>query len=93
MTSPHRPGTAKDNETMTQFEINKNAPIVMENRELSSVEIPPGISFAVDDGQELLRVSPEGFYVRGKLLEQDENEARAVFDAFTSWLSGMGILF
>lgn len=44
--------------------------------------------FATDpsDNKELLRISQDGFYVRGVKLEQDENEARALFDAFKEWL-------
>ena len=39
---------------------------------------------------EMLRIAPDGFYVRGAKLEQDANEARAVFDAFTAWLRAQG---
>lgn len=36
---------------------------------------------------ELLRIERDGFYVRGIKLEQDANEARAVFEAIREWLS------
>lgn len=47
------------------------------------------IFFATQAGEqaEMLRVTPDGFYVRGVKLEQDADEARKVFDAFTEWLS------
>jgi hypothetical protein len=37
-------------------------------------------------GEEMLRCGPEGFYVRGKKVEQDDKEARAVYNAFKEWL-------
>ena len=36
---------------------------------------------------EMLRIAEDGFYVRGVKLPQDENEARAVFDALKEWLA------
>ena len=37
-------------------------------------------------GQEMLRVGPDGFWVRGVRVEQDEGEARAVYAAFKQWM-------
>ena len=37
-------------------------------------------------GAEMLRVSPEGFWVRGVRVEQDDNEAEAVYNAFKTWM-------
>lgn len=39
-------------------------------------------------GKEMLRISPEGFHVRGVKIEQDEGEARKVFEAFIEFLKG-----
>ena len=36
---------------------------------------------------EMLRVSPEGFWVRGKKVEQDDNEAQVVYNAFKAWMT------
>lgn len=36
--------------------------------------------------KEMLSFSPDGFYVRGIKIEQDENEAKHVHDTFISWL-------
>lgn len=36
---------------------------------------------------EMLRITPEGFYVRGVLVEQDEKEAQKVYQAFRSWMT------
>lgn len=38
-------------------------------------------------GEEILRLSPTGFYVRGVRLEQDSNEAKLVYNSFKEWLT------
>ena len=38
-------------------------------------------------GAEMLRVGPDGFWVRGKKVEQDDTEAEAVYNAFKSWMA------
>ena len=38
-------------------------------------------------GAEMLRVSPEGFWVRGQKVAQDDNEAEAVYNAFKAWMT------
>jgi hypothetical protein len=38
-------------------------------------------------GAEMLRVSPDGFWVRGKQVPQDDNEAQAVYNAFKAWMT------
>ena len=38
-------------------------------------------------GEEMIRLSPNGFWVRGVKLEQDDNEARIVYNAFKEWLT------
>ena len=35
---------------------------------------------------EMLRVSPEGFWVRGVKVEQDDGEAKKVYEAFKQWM-------
>jgi hypothetical protein len=74
--------------------------IVIEGSNLAPPDTPKstwGIIFISDDsvlnfytgttGEIMLKISPDGFYVRGKKLEQDESEARAVYDAFMTWLN------
>lgn len=39
------------------------------------------------DNSEMLRVSKEGFYVRGEKVPVDGNEATTVYEAFKSWLT------
>ena len=36
---------------------------------------------------EMLRVTPEGFWVRGVLVEQDDTEAETVYSAFKAWMA------
>lgn len=50
---------------------------------------PWSATFTGTDG-EMLRIASDGFYVRGVKLEQDGNEARAVFDAMQAWLKDHG---
>ena len=38
-------------------------------------------------GAEMLRVGPDGFWVRGVKVEQDANEAQAVYNAFKEWMT------
>lgn len=39
------------------------------------------------NGTEMLEVSENGFYVRGKKVPVDDNEAREVYNAFKEWLA------
>jgi hypothetical protein len=36
---------------------------------------------------EMLRVAKDGFYVRGKRVNQDDKEAEVVYNAFHQWLT------
>jgi hypothetical protein len=38
-------------------------------------------------GEEMLRVGPDGFWVRGVKVEQDAQEAQAVYNAFKQWMA------
>ena len=38
-------------------------------------------------GEEMLRVSPDGFWVRGVKVEQDDKEAQLVYNAFKEWMT------
>lgn len=35
---------------------------------------------------EMLKITPTGFYVRGVAVEQDADEAAAVYQAFKQWM-------
>lgn len=36
---------------------------------------------------EMLKISPNGFWVRGVKVEQDEREAKAVYEGFKAWMT------
>ena len=38
-------------------------------------------------GEEMLKIGPEGFWVRGVKVPQDEQEALAVYNAFKQWIA------
>lgn len=38
-------------------------------------------------GAEMLKVGPDGFWVRGVKVKQDDNEAQAVYNAFKQWMT------
>lgn len=49
---------------------------------ISASEVAPSnIVFNTGSSTEMLRVSPEGFWVRGVKVEQGPNEAEAVYNA------------
>jgi hypothetical protein len=36
---------------------------------------------------EMLRIAKDGFYIRGKRVNQDDNEAELVYNTFHQWLT------
>ena len=38
-------------------------------------------------GDEMLKITPHGFYVRGQKVPQDDKEAEVVYNAFKQWLA------
>ena len=62
-------------------EIQANPIYTMMNKE------PANTITCMAGGAEMLRVSPEGFWVRGKKVEQDDREAEVVYNAFKSWMA------
>lgn len=38
-------------------------------------------------GEEMLKIGPDGFWVRGVKVEQDAGEALAVYNAFKQWMA------
>jgi len=53
----------------------------------SMVHAPSNTIRCLAGGEEMLRVSPEGFWVRGVRVEQDDREAQVVYNAFKSWIA------
>lgn len=48
---------------------------------------PTAIVMHGSNNDEMIRVSPEGFYVRGVRVPADEREAETVYNAFKQWLA------
>lgn len=40
-----------------------------------------------DGTSEMLRITKDGFYVRGKRVNQDDKEAEIVYNTFHQWLT------
>ena len=53
---------------------------------VSGPEQPNAVTF-FSNGEETLRVSDTGFYVRGIKLEQDDKEIKEVYNCFKEWLT------
>ena len=57
--------------------------------------VKPILTNSIDNGNitfnsttsEMLRVAKDGFYVRGKRVNQDDKEAEIVYNAFSQWLT------
>ena len=55
---------------------------IMPPRKTSSIEFIPGGNAEVP----MLKIGPDGFWVRGVKIPVDENEGLAVFKAFKQWM-------
>ncbi len=53
----------------------------------SNTELPMNNITCLAGGEEMLRVGPEGFWVRGVRVEQDDTEAATVYNAFKAWMA------
>jgi len=54
--------------------------------------LPNTIIFhSIENGDEMMKISPDGFYVRGEKIQKDGDEVRKVYDAFVSWLKTTGL--
>jgi hypothetical protein len=51
----------------------------------AKIEQPSAIT-CLAGGAEMLKVSPDGFWVRGVKVEQDDKEAEKVYNAFKAWM-------
>ena len=52
-------------------------------------EPPPdaGITMNAQGGDEMIKVTKDGFYVRGQRVPADDKEAETVYNAFKQWLT------
>ena len=54
---------------------------------IQQTESNPKIALYASGNDEMLRVTADGFYVRGVKVPVDDNEARAVYNAFRAWMT------
>jgi hypothetical protein len=47
----------------------------------------PSIVMHASGSDEMIRVSKDGFWVRGVKVEQDDKEAETVYNAFKQWMA------
>ena len=47
----------------------------------------PGIVLHSNGADEMIKITQEGFWVRGKKVPQDDKEAETVYNAFKQWLA------
>jgi len=57
---------------------------------LSNEIKPNNIVFHTQENNEILKIGPDGFWVRGVAVEQGPGEAREVYNAFLEFLNGAG---
>jgi len=65
----------------------KNQPIYV----LRESEVAPSNIVMTTGSDEMLKITKDGFYVRGVKVQQDEREAEAVYSAFLQWMSYMAL--
>jgi hypothetical protein len=53
---------------------------------MTSTDDQPCINFNAS-GEDMLRVAPDGFYIRGIKVPVDDNEALKVYNCFKQWLT------
>ena len=54
-------------------------------------EVAPSNIVMTTGSDEMLKITKDGFYVRGVKVPQDEREAEAVYNAFLQWMSYMAL--
>jgi len=64
----------------------------MENQPIFVMrEVAPSNIVMTTGSDEMLKITKDGFYVRGVKVPQDEREAEAVYNAFLQWMSYMAL--
>lgn len=53
----------------------------------NDVNEQPNAITCVAGGEEMLKIRPDGFWVRGVRVPQDDQEALAVYNAFKQWMA------
>jgi hypothetical protein len=67
------------------MEIDMDSPT--ESQLAEGTDMDPNTIKLYAQGNEMIRVARDGFYVRGVKVPQDDNEALAVYNAFKQWMA------
>jgi len=59
----------------------------VENYEIHKPNPDAAISMMASGADEMIRVAPDGFWVRGVRVPQDDKEAETVYNAFKQWMA------
>jgi hypothetical protein len=60
---------------------------------IGPLDTAPHIGFNINGSEEILKITNDGFFVRGERVPQDENEAKKVYEAFISLLKSTGFFY
>lgn len=63
------------------------APITEGTIQLYAPNENAAISLYAHNADEMIRVTKDGFYVRGEKVPQDDKEAETVYNAFKQWMA------
>lgn len=76
---------ASNSDYYTRVEIEMDSP---ENIDpIAPATVDPNAITLYAQGSEMIRVAPDGFYVRGIPVPQDNQEALTVYNAFKQWMA------
>ncbi len=67
----------------------KNFVLLSDQLKIGPLDTVPHIEFNIGN-EEILKITKEGFFVRGEKVLQDENEAKKVYEAFITFLRSSG---
>jgi len=72
--------------SLAEFEKYCNSDVNV-NYEIYKPNPDAAISMMANGADEMIRVTKDGFWVRGVKVEQDEREAEIVYNAFKQWMA------
>ena len=60
---------------------------VKQSNGVTHMKMKDTITFNSSSNDEMLKITPDGFYIRGVKVPQDEREAESVYKTFHQWLT------
>ena len=60
---------------------------VKQSNGVTHMKMKDTITFNSSNNDEMLKITPDGFYIRGVKVPQDEREAESVYKTFHQWLT------